>query len=147
MSSPTRLPADKVGRSSGSGSIGECTRCAVARNAAAASAATIRPPATGQEAQPCGPASIRPPVSAVSATMAVSCPAGSPRRSRAPSGAATRRRVSHQANTPTGMLTANTSRQLATVVSAPPSTGPDAAASPPTPPHSPTARARLARSG
>ena len=107
----------------------------------------ISPAATGQEAQPCGPASIRPAVSAVSATTAVSWPAGSARRSRMPAGPATRRRVSHQANSPTGMLMANTSRQLAAAVSPPPRIGPEAAASPPIPPHSPTARARSLRPG
>ena len=127
--------------------MGEATQYCAARNAAPASAATARPPSTGQDAQPCGPASISPAVSAVSATITVSWPAGSARRPVAAAGAATRRRVSHQANSPTGTLTANTSRQLAAVVSAPPRTGPDAAASPPMPPHSPTARARMARSG
>jgi hypothetical protein len=50
------------------------------------------------------------------------------------------------ASSPTGRLTTNTALQSASDTSIPPSTGPEAAAIPATPPHAPTARARSALS-
>jgi hypothetical protein len=130
-------------RNSVSGTIGWVARRSAAANAAIAAADSSRQPSTTGRPNPLAPPSMTPKVSAPSATIAVTWPAGS-------SGAARRgdrgARVSRASVArPTGRLRKKIARQLAAVVRTPPTTGPPAIAT--VPPTAHTAMALTRRAG
>ncbi len=124
-----------------SGSIGSEPRCSTAANAAHEEADTTQPASTTGEVQPSRPASTRAAVSVPSAATASTWPPRSTARGRGRVTGASRGAASSAATT-NGRFRKNTPRQLHTLTSTPPTTGPLAAPTPAMAPHRPSARAR-----
>ena len=87
-----------------------------------------------------------PKVNPLSSTITSSCPAGSKRRARGARDSGTKRAVSTRTASTTGTFSQNTDRQPTTSTRRPPTNGPNAIDRPITPPHTPIALARSARS-
>src|SRR6202012_3000402 len=105
--------------------------------AATANSATI-----SGDPQPADGPSIRAQISVARNAMTSSCPHGSNRRAMGARDSGTNSWVKMMAATPIGMLIQKMARQMTSVTSTPPITGPRARLTPNTAPHTPRARAR-----